>query len=282
MEKITVPQILAERAQVEKTNKLEHEAYDRKDSEIKSLTYDVYYNRIRDLERERDEALRTLAATHDAAIAKLKEKTIQHNKLVLQAQHILEILRVEKDKDLRIADGDIELNERRYGYEPYKKDLGYLVNDALLKIKLFVLANPKPVNKYTLAVFGRSVFGEPLIKFPHGWLDGVNTFSLHFAIETGLIDRATVLEIVAYVNKHKAELLKDTLEQYRELKAEYKVVTQTYTLEDFKDLLVWRCPQCNNFLSILDSWWDKDAPKCRRHEPDVAMVATGVKGEPHA
>jgi hypothetical protein len=267
MAKITVTQILDTRKCIEELSKARDGERDRRDQEIHHLHWDIYQKKIRDIEEERDNAIRAVEATRDKAIAEKNKEIEAHNSVIEQAKRILAILSANIEP---LAIGDDEVKTREYGTETLGESLGYLLDDDYLKIKLFIILNSKPKNKYSLIAVGRSIFDEPLIKYHYGYGMEIQDSYLRFKLKVVLKDAPTPDELRDWLKKHK--VLADTLEEYQRVKQEYIATKQEYKTDDFKELITWACPQCNNFRTIFDSSYARgETPQCYRHEPHVDM-----------
>ncbi len=271
MEKITVEQVFAEQIKVDALDEEKDKVKEIMTSEIQKVDQD-YRDRVWDLEHEKRDKVQKLESARDEFIAGMDAKIAEHYTLVKRVQRVLECFRMETGKNLTIAD-TVDLNQ--YAFQ-YQESLGYLLDDDLLKIKLFIVGNRKPKNRFTLAVIGRSIFGEPLIKFPMGY--GLDISSLHVrnSFEQALRDAASAEELKDYVARHRDDILKPVIDEYRQLKAEYVSNLATYQLSDFEKLITWRCPDCNNFKTVYEGDCYRDEPQCYRHDPYVKMGKTLV------
>lgn len=268
MVKITVTQILETRGVIEELSKARDEEREKLDKEIYHLKWDVYREKIKRIENERDNAIHAVEVTRDKAIAE-KDKEIQdHYALIQQTKRILEMLSLNENKPLAIGDDEAKLSY--YGTESLGESLGYLLDDDYLKIKLFIITNRKPKNRYSLIALGRSLFNDALIKYPDIYIDNLNDLHSRFRLRTILQFAPTPDELKAWLAKHPM-ILKDTLERYNQVKLEYLATKQEYTTDDFKELITWICPQCNNFKTIFD-YESVGTPQCYQHDPYINMI----------
>lgn len=271
MEKITVEQVFAEQMKVDALDGEKDKIKEVMTNEIQKVDQE-YRDKIWNLEHEKRDKVAKLESARDEFIAGMEGKITEHCALIKRVQRVLECFRTETNKDLTIADA-VELSP--YAFQ-YQESLGYLLDDDLLKIKLFIVGNRKPKNRFTLAVIGRSIFGEPLIKFPQGY--GLDISSLHIrnSFEKALRDAASAEELKEYVTRHRDDILKPVIDEYRQLKAEYEFNLATYQLSEFEKLITWRCPDCNNFKTTYEGDYYRDEPQCYRHDPYVKMQKTLV------
>lgn len=261
---ITTQQVLAELKAVGKLDKAREAERTVKEEETRNLQYHVYYDKIRQVERERDEAIRQVESTRDQAIAKIDEKIRTHSLVVNQAKRILELLRVEEGRPLTI--GQDEVNTRDGTVE----NLGFLIDDEYLKVQLFIVTNRKPTNKYALIAVGRSIFGEPLIKYPYDYGIDLLYVPRRFSLLRVIKEAPTPGALKDWLKKQK-DLSVILLAEYERLKHEYKAVKRQYTSETLKELITSVCPQCNNFMTIFD-YCGLDTPKCFQHDPYLDMI----------
>ncbi len=269
MNKITVEQFKEHRDKITTLSGTEDEAREAYDNEVGRLKYDVYQGQIRAIERERDEAIGNLTTTHNAIIADLDNQIQEQSVIINQAKRILDFLKLDTEKDLAIPDDGIKLSQ---WVEQYQEALGYLYDDDYLKVKAFIIGNRKPKNKYSLVVVGKSIFPEEIIEYPYGYGMDINNWGHYFALQQVVKESASVDDLKAYYSKRRNTILKDTIAEYKKVKAEYEEVKQVYTVADFAELLTWRCPVCNNFLTIFDSFANQYIPQCYKHDQYIDMV----------
>jgi len=265
MAKITVAQILETREVIEELSKARDEEREKRDKEIYHLKWDIYREKIKRIEKERDNAICAVEATRDNAIAEKNQEIQSHHTLIQQAKRILEILSLDENEPLAIGDDEAKLRT-----ESLSESLGYLLDDDYLKIKLFIVTNRKPKNKYSLIALGRSLFHDVLIKYPDAYIDDLNDLYSRFKLRAILQFASTPDELKAWLAKHPM-ILKNTLEQYNQVKLEYIATKQEYEIDDFKELITWTCPQCNNFRTTFD-YESVDTPQCYRHDPYIDMI----------
>lgn len=268
MAKITVTQILETREVIEELSKARDGEREKRDKEIYHLKWDVYQEKIKRITEERDNAISAVEAIRDKAIAEKDHEIQAHYTLIQQARRILTILSANENESLAIGDDEVKI--RHYGTDSQGESLGYLLDDDYLKIKLFIITNNKPKNRYSLIALGRSLFDDALIKYPDIYIDNLNDLYLRFRLRTILQFAPAPDELKAWLAKHPM-ILKNTLEQYNQVKLEYIATKQEYKTDDFKELITWICPQCNNFRTIFDCE-TVGIPQCHRHDPYIDMI----------
>lgn len=202
------------------------------------LHYEVYQPKIREIERTRDIAIDELLSKRDTIVAEKDMEIEGLHTVVAQVKRILEYLRLDTSRDLTILADDIKMRER-YGEHPYKEDLDYFLNDTYLKVKLLIVQNEKPVNKYSLVAIGKCLFPEYLLELPRSYGQPYYTDG-RYEIETTIRDFPTVEQAKDWLNNHKGKL--NLVAGYETVKKEYQDTIQNYKVRDFEDLVMVECP----------------------------------------
>lgn len=208
------------------------------ENERRRLHYDIYGSAIREIERIRNVAIDKLLSERDAIVAEKDTEIEGLYTVIAQVKRILDYLRLDAGKDLTILADDIKMRER-YGECPYSEDLGYFLDDTYLKVKLFIVKNDKPVNKYSLVAIGKCLFYEKLLKLPYSYGLPLYTNN-HYELETGIRDFPTVEQAKEWLNSHKTKL--NLVGEYEMVKKEYQDTLQNYKVGDFQDLIMVECP----------------------------------------
>lgn len=234
------------------------------EKEHRRLKYDVYEPRIREIEGERDRVIEELEEKAQITLDQKKEEIVSLNTTVIQVKRILEYLRLDTTRDLAILADDVKTYDR---YEPrYKEDLGYYLDDSYLKIKLFIIQNGKPVNKYALIAVGNCLFPESLLKLNYSYGVDIHT-SNRFALLVTIKDFPSVEQVKGWLSTHKAKLSYLTGE-YESVKKEYQETKANYKTEDFQDFIFAEC-SCGYYYTIFEKdsysvryWDDARCPRC--------------------
>jgi len=240
------------------------------EDEVRRLVYDVYRPKIRQLEDERGQATQEIQEKYEQ-VRDLKQKEIDGLYVVVnQVKCILDFLRVDTGKDLAIDDDDVKPYRDRA-----KENLGYLFDDAYLKIKLYIVENDKPKNKFSLIAMGRCLFGEHLLKLRREYSTGVHTWH-GYNIEMGIRDMPSVAELQPWLtDSRRQQLIISLTGDYEKVKAEYLDVIGKYTPEDFKELMTDHCG-CGYFYTIFDNIRRSDklapCPRCGQGMEKVGGV----------
>jgi len=231
----------------------DHALRDSTQQEVRRLTYDVYRPKIKQLEDERDRATRQVQSEYDLALDEGKREIEGLQVVINQVRRIFDFLRVEV-KDLAIDDDDVKPYRDRA-----KESLGYLFDDDYLKIKLYIVENEKPKNKFSLIAMGRCLFGEHLLKLRREYSTGVHTWH-GYNIEVSIRDMPSVAELQPWLaDSRRQQLIIDLTGGYEKVKAEYLDVIEQHTPEEFKELMTDRCV-CGYFYTIFDNIRREDKP----------------------
>lgn len=217
------------------------------EQEVHRLVYDFYRPKIRQLEDVRDQATQEVHEKYEQARDQ-KQKEIEGLQVVINhVERILDFLRVGDAKDLTIDDDDVEPYRDRA-----KENLGYLFDDDYLKIKLFIVENDKPKNKFSLIAMGRCLFGEHLLKLRREY-DACVKAGHAYNIEVVIRDAPSVAELQPWLgDSRRQQLIISLTGDYERVKAEYLDVIGKYTPEEFKELMTDHCG-CGYFYTIFES-----------------------------
>ncbi len=216
-------------------------------SENHRLQYDVYREKIRALEDERDRLMQVFTDVFEKERDKKQKEIDDLYVVVNQVKRIIDFLQVDKTRDLAINDDGVKA--RRDGA---KVNLGYIFDDDFLKIKLFIAENDKPKNKYTLLAIGRCLFADHLLKLRREYGSPIHTgFGLN--LEVVLREAPSVEELITWQARSVAgKVFSELKGDYEKIKAEYLDVIENYTPHDFKELITDLCG-CGYFYTIFTS-----------------------------
>jgi hypothetical protein len=171
------------------------------------------------------------------------------------------------DRDLNINDDEVKPSGRGYGPAKTKENLGFLFDDDYLKIKLYMVENEKPKNKYDLIALGRCRFDEDLLKLPR---NSFYSFDIPWGnLQTVVREFASVADLKTWLGTHRDKILTDEIHEYLDVKADYLAALKEYTIDDFTELLRSRCPKCGYFTSVLDTY---QPDKCPRDETPMEKL----------
>jgi hypothetical protein len=244
----------------------------KKGKESNQMSFD-YRDKIHALEMERDNKIRAIEVFYEnqemdkgLKITKLREV---HDKVEM----IITLLLIKPET---VSFEDSHVINRHGSVEP----LGSLFSDEYLDLRTFIIENRKPVNKYTLCVYGNILFPKEIIKplYSYG-LPGDTQY--HKDIAIGVRDFTTSKAAKDYFDKNKEVLLTTSIRefvlQYQSIKAEYLEVISTYKLKDFKPLYVLECKCCGFVLTEIGaerhSLQDGKCPSCDISLKEANLIA---------
>jgi hypothetical protein len=181
-----------------------------------------------------------------------------HYSTIKHAQRVLAFLSLPTQYDLWLPD---KLRVNNWAFQ-YQEDLGYFLDDELLKIRLYIIGNRKPKNRYSLVAIGRTVFSRELLSVPYSY--GTDIMDSDFQLISNIRDGSSAEELIKYLSKSRASLLKPTIIEYVLVKHEYNDVITNYNIKDLAPLIVWFCPSCNNFYTVWEQPYRAgvEAPNC--------------------
>ena len=205
-----------------------------------------YRHLIYNLETERDNQVHEIEKKHCAWVAEKVSQTVALDETIDKVEEILMFLAV-KPKEITWTGEEVK---NRVGL--HIEELGWVFHDEWLQVKAFVLQNKKPVNKYSVCIFGKSLFvgrndRETFLKYPHSY--GNPGYYDRMEIVYTMKDFPTIEGAKAYFEKNKPLNLGLFIQEYHAVKEEYKKITSTYTLADFKPLFIRDCKACGFFLT---------------------------------
>lgn len=220
-----------------------HEFMKVKETEIHSVKWNEYEPKIRAVMEERD---KKIEAIRDQQISKESEtrRAISELNIVRdQVNRILLFLQLRaRSESFTIEDSEIHAYDGRH-----IEILGYIFDDQFLKIKLFIIENSKPKNKYSLIAFGKCLFPESLLKVDRDY--GIDTHEDNYCSLRVLIrDMPTISDLRAYLDRNKSTILAMLVQNYQQVKEDYLDIIEKYRVEDFIDLIGCRC-ECGFFYT---------------------------------
>lgn len=238
------------------------------------IHYDIYREKIRELEHERDQMIEAVEVDSQGQIND-RQAIIENLQTVIRyVNRILDFLRLDTTTDLSIADDDIKPYDR-YNHR-LKESLGYFFNDDYLKVKLFIIENDKPKNKYSLGALGKCLFYEDLLKLPRSY--GLPCYTNGFYdLATVIKDFPSVAEAKNWLGKNKTRL-NSLLGNYDQVKKEYQDAIQNYKVDDFQELLIAHC-QCGYYYTEFERhhlYFRDNTVECPRCKSILTIKREGV------
>jgi hypothetical protein len=217
---------------VKRSNKLSAEESSiniTKEREKADLEY-LYRDKIYAIEKERDQAISTIEDTANEKLQNLKQEKLQYSSTISQVKTLLKLMGIIKNPDIqntspevyyysdRDANGNYCNPKIAVSIEPIKT----LLENMYSTIKLYVVPNGKPKNKYSLVIRGYNIFGSDLIPNFGGYINRINgpSCNLKYTVK----DADNEHDLIMYANDPKnmtkimnllpTEQLKNLGEQY--------------------------------------------------------------------
>lgn len=242
------------------------ELRDKTDKELRRVQYDVYEEKFRVLRNECDDALKKIETTAQA-VADVKVEQVKDLQVpVKKVERILEFFRIDTHQEIKTTDQIVGYYDRHKEY--FRENLGVVFSDKYLEVRLFILQNEKPVNKFYMALAGKCLFDNgmadrPLLKLPHDY--GIDNAQWGTCPQQILKEAATVDELHKWWKGTGLSKM-IWLSVYLKVKAEYEFNLKSYKLEDFQDFISVFCPQCGYFHTTFENWTSRlgEVPTCPR------------------
>ena len=235
-------------ARIETLSREKEDLRKKKDKESNQISYD-YRDKIYALERERDDKVNTIKAAFTDQDNAKETEIVKLRETPAKVERIINFLKIKSEV---VTCEDSNIYNRHGSIEP----LGLLFSEDFLKIRVFIVENRKPVNKYTLCFYGDVLFPETIIKPPYGFglpSDYHKRPDLALAIK----DFPSTKQAHEYFEKNKGTLLcsdiREFVLQYQAIKAEYLEVIATYKLQDFRPLFIIECKHCGFVVTEMGS-----------------------------
>ena len=196
---------------------------------------DFYHAKIQKLAQKEYEAKKNIKELN-RQFTEVTDKRIDNLlKVIVKVKRIKVFLNLDKDRSLEIDDGDLKPK----GYwrkDDYFEPLGYLINDDFLVVKLYIVSNDRPKNKYSLEAVGKCHFHNDLIHLPYQYGLTLDTINHGLSLARALKFAPTIEEIKQYIAKGKENIIQACKGDYDEVKTEYLEVINNYSIEDFEGL----------------------------------------------
>ena len=217
-------QIISIDGEIQKTDRLSSYKIDKiyeKFIDIISNIKEQKDNITYDIESRKGNKVNSLSAERDKIYEKIKEVNGKIKFLKLQSK-------IEKEKL------DFEGKIKSYNDKDIEC-LGVLYHDKYIVLKIYIVENDKPVNKYSLVVYGKSKFPKEIIDYPYSY--GLPTRDDTFCnIKTSVKDLPTKKELKEYLKRNKNRVLQDTIDRHKFVRDLYLETINKYSLKDFEDI----------------------------------------------
>ena len=248
----------------ERLNQLNKEDEELRDStyqETRRIEFDVYGPQLRALNGKCYAEVRDLKAKEEKREREIREEYHTASAPIAWVKKVIAYLRLPRSA-VSLLDEEVKCY-----HDKKVVPAGFLLNDNYMKLKVYIIENDKPTNKYSLVVLGRTTFvGEEFAKWPRCY--GLSLQG-SYAIERVIKDAPSISTLTSYLAKNQSEITKTTMGDYMTLKSEYLTVIQNYTIEDFKPLATFTCPDCGYFGTILDTYTERWCPVCLKNISEV-------------
>lgn len=221
-------------AEIKRLAEVRHKEREKYSEEIKKIDHS-HYEGIRKLERKRDEAADFISSLETQLEEVMGARIENLHRVIAKVGRIKAFLNTNTTRDLEIDDDKAKPNGR-WREDDYFESLGYLINDDFLKVKLYIVENDRPKNKYSLEAIGTCAFREQLISLGYSYGTILNTMDMGLSLAQAFEHLPTVEAIKQYVEKRKDDLIQRCKGNYDEVKSEYLEVIANYSLDDFKEL----------------------------------------------
>ena len=227
-----------------------------------SLFREDCYQQVRQLERDRDEKLRAIDNEKRINEQSAKERIAKLYEDIVKVERILDFLRLGTRK----RNVDFDENEIKNYRDGYIEPLGVVYQDEFIKLVALVAENRRPKNKYSLCVVGKSIFPEKDLTFGYSYGLDIDISRNGFGIAVHIRYAPSVEELKVFFSKG---VLRPQIEHYKGVKAEYQETLRMYKVDDFRNIIKFRCKKCGYFLTEKDiekegRRWDRKCPKCPR------------------
>jgi hypothetical protein len=228
--------------------------------EIYNFERNIYDKKIRELTDEKNKMIAELKTKSEKILDNFNSKKTELSIPVNYVERIISFLKLNPKTFLEINENDI-----RACRDKSIRCIGTFFDDNWLKIKMFIVENGKPKNKYSLCAFGKCLFKENLFILPYSY--GVPTnesesYQLRFVVK----DFTSIDEAISYFNKIREKFLKEGIAVFQNIKSEFLRYREQYKIEDFEKLFRFRCKSCGFFLTDIEirgySIHDRKCPKC--------------------
>lgn len=197
--------------------------------ETHRLKYDIYRPQMDALRDAEFKAIQAVEKDRDEKVAKMKEDIKARQVVVDQVKRILTLFNVSSEDhahsnalyryERHDEKGNYLSDARRVTIDP----VGCLIDNAYLNIKVYLVENGKPKNKYCLYAVGHSIFaGEHCLgldKFCYGYIRGVHEVGSN--VRSVLKEGPVAEDLLKWYEKNKATLMADYIADHRKVEQDY-------------------------------------------------------------
>ena len=185
----------------------------------------------------KEETQRIVADIEMRKSKRVQELTTQKEQLnvsIAEVQKKIKYLRKFRD-----VEGE-PLGFKEKEIKPYRDTkilkMGVLYKDNYMLIKLFIIENDKPKNKFSLVAYGKTKLHD-FLDLPYTYGTNVNDSYCGCNIKTIIKDMPTIDELKEYLKRNKNKILESFLGRYKVVVDEYCGCNNHYDLKDFNEVL---------------------------------------------
>jgi predicted Zn-ribbon and HTH transcriptional regulator len=234
------------------------------------VQYDLYTPMIRNLNDAMDAELKRVQTAQDNLTNGVTMEIETALSVVSEVQRILDLLRIPT-RGLRDIDASAITYCGQSWHPPgYREALPYLYQGSRLNIRLFIVENKKPKNRFSLCALGDTVFPEELLKLEHSYGCPFST-DHQFRLVSHMRDGASAEELKSYAERKRTEMVVRLKGDYDDVLADYEDVQKSYRADDFLALMLSRCV-CGYFKTRLDGSYEQKNGTCPRCQSQMREV----------
>lgn len=234
---------IAEYKQAEQELKKIQEEKDKEDkvySKEKESVYHKFYALERELEQKKRKENERIESKNERFRAKMSTKEIPHVEMMEAYKRILSFMEIKKDKRnlpfevykydyprdehgevIRVQRGNCSCYPEKIKIHYGQKET--IKNDEYAVIKVFIVENDKPKNKFSLVVVGSSIFPGDLFTQKRDFYSyGLSCRTDHNTIQLLIKDKPTKDELLQYLERRKESILGDYLVEHGQLEKDYE------------------------------------------------------------
>lgn len=188
----------------------------------------------------------------------------EQNQIDPYQQQRLAVKRIIQFLDVHETPLPIEIGEVTFRKGEFAEWRDWIYDNDYLKIRLLLHENNKPVNKYSLMVYGVCAFENPLVQLPY--YCGSHLHTTHMDISKELKSFKTIGAAIAFIDKKKKTLFHDLIAAVETLTDEYLTIIKKYSLSDFEELFEYTCLDCHTTFKIIPDSHNVELPGLNSRE----------------
>lgn len=267
MKKITIDDLRQANREITKIQS-ELEKYFEDAQRLEQSIRSEYDNKIRAIESQRDARIDELEESHNYVRKSCLQSSATWVEITQQFDKISSLLKVKFDA-LHVSLDDIEHTRWGESSEKTKELVDMFQDHEYLKIMAVIIENKKPVNKYSLCLFGKNInFPRNLFEFKKSY--NIDANASNYGVGVLLKDFSSIESAKQYYWKYKTKIISSQLTEYFAMIEECLEVQKTYSIEDLRPIIQYEC-SCGYFLTdhetqqyaqngLKDKCWQCDGP----------------------